>query len=246
MAAPIRLVVRYGSGAAVARDAPALLARTLPLGAVKLLKGAVVEATIVLPNGSELPFAGAVGQSPRGLAVLRRTDDRDFERLVTDAAIGARGDPDPHDPEYELAVVARSGDALKVKNLALEIKRLDQDSKVVKARTGNRMYRLAFLRDTDFKIHLEVLKNPGISVDEVAWFCRQTASRTDALELVGRNADWTANVGVASALVKNAHTPMPIALRLVEKLPLGELKALARGGARPAIVEAARKKLGLA
>lgn len=48
---------------------------------------------------------------------------------------------------------------------------------------------------------------------------------------------------VCTALVRNPKTPFALALKLLDRVPLNELRALAKGGAREQIVHAARKKL---
>jgi hypothetical protein len=48
---------------------------------------------------------------------------------------------------------------------------------------------------------------------------------------------------VRLALVRNPRTPTSVALRLLDLLPDREIRALAKGNARPEVVQAARRKV---
>ena len=45
------------------------------------------------------------------------------------------------------------------------------------------------------------------------------------------------------ALVRNPKTPLAIAVHLLDRLPMSEIRAIAKGRAREQIVHAARKKV---
>jgi hypothetical protein len=63
------------------------------------------------------------------------------------------------------------------------------------------------------------------------------------LKMIAEHREWGGNPGVCASLVRNPKTPMPLALRMLDKVPMNELKAIAKGGARDQIVQAARKRL---
>ena len=102
---------------------------------------------------------------------------------------------------------------------------------------------LDLLKKTTKTLHLFVLKNPRIGLDEVQYAAKQPNLSPDALKHIAEHREWGANATVATALVRNPKTPMPLALRLLDKLPLSEVRALAKGGARDQIVHAARRKV---
>ena len=62
-----------------------------------------------------------------------------------------------------------------------------------------------------------------------------------ALQLIGEHPEWAHNATVATALVRNPRYPSPLALRLLSRVPAAELRLIAKGNARPPIVQAARK-----
>lgn len=111
------------------------------------------------------------------------------------------------------------------------------------AGTGAREVRFQLLRDPNKQLHAMVLKNPRITLEEVQWAARQGALSPDALKLIAEHAEWSQNATVAAALVRNPKTPLPLAVKLVARLPASELRALAKSQGRPPVVQAAKKFL---
>lgn len=123
------------------------------------------------------------------------------------------------------------------------LKAMTVPQKMALALSGSREERFALLRDQNKLLHVYVLKNPRIGVDEVAWAAKNPNLSPDALKLIAENREWNSNAGVVIALVRNPKTPLPLALRMLDKVPLTEVRALAKGGARDQIVHAARRKV---
>jgi hypothetical protein len=107
----------------------------------------------------------------------------------------------------------------------------------------DRELRLRLLRDPNKQIHPLVLRNPRIGLEEVQWAARLTTLNPEALKLIGDHPEWGQTAAIATALVRNPRTPLPVALRLVSRLPVGELRALAKSQVRPQVVQAAKKQL---
>ncbi len=126
----------------------------------------------------------------------------------------------------------------------LEDRSMDQLSlpeRIKLALTCGREERIALLRGPHRQLQLHVLKNPRITVDEVQWAARLPTLAPDALKLISEQPEWSQNASVASALVKNPRTPLPLALRLLPRLAASEIRSIAKGNGRPPIVQAARK-----
>jgi len=123
------------------------------------------------------------------------------------------------------------------------LKALNVAQKMALALSGDRETRFALMRDTNKVLHLYVLRNPRIGLDEVQYAAKLTGLSPDALKFIAEHREWGANATVCTALVRNPKTPLPIALRLLPKLPLTEVRAIAKGGARDQIVQAARKRV---
>jgi hypothetical protein len=87
------------------------------------------------------------------------------------------------------------------------------------------------------------MKNPRIGLEEVLWAAKLTTLNPEALKVIAEHPEWGQNPGVAAALVRNPKTPVPVALKLMPRLPVSELRALARSQGRPQIVQAAKKRL---
>jgi len=115
--------------------------------------------------------------------------------------------------------------------------------KIAQAMSGDREVRMALLRDVNKSLHACVLRNPRIGLDEVQWAAKLTTLSPDALKLIAEHKEWGANATVCTALVRNPKTPLPLALRLLDRVPLAEVRAIAKGGARDALVHAARKRV---
>jgi hypothetical protein len=61
--------------------------------------------------------------------------------------------------------------------------------------------------------------------------------------MIAEHREWSGNPTVCTGLVRNPRTPLPLALKLMDKVPLSDLRMIAKGGARDQIVNAARKKI---
>jgi len=159
------------------------------------------------------------------------------------------GEPDaPSEAGAEAAPAAAESEpgeerAAAPGTVADRIKALSASQKMALALSGSREERFALLRDQNKILHVYVLRNPRIGVDEVAWAAKQPSTSPDALKVIAENREWNGNATVLIALVRNPKTPLPIALRMLDKLPMSEVRALAKGGARDQIVHAARRKV---
>jgi hypothetical protein len=127
--------------------------------------------------------------------------------------------------------------------LSERLKKMTVNEKMQMAMTGTRDERAALFRDTNKSLHLFVLKNPRIGLDEIQSAAKSPNVSPDALKLIADHREWGQNAQVAASLVRNPKTPMPLAMRALEKVPLNDLKQIAKGGARDQLVQAARKKL---
>ena len=109
---------------------------------------------------------------------------------------------------------------------------------------GGRDVRLALLRETNKTLHLYVLKNPRITKEEIALAARMSSINPDVLAAIAASQEWLAIPGVALSLVKNPKTPTPLAVELVDRLPVNDVRAIAKTGTvRQAILQAARRRV---
>jgi len=123
------------------------------------------------------------------------------------------------------------------------IKAMTVQQKMQLALSGSREERLALIRDHTKVAHVFVLKNPRIGLDEVQEAARSPNLAPDALKLIAEHKEWSLSAAICTALVRNPKTPLPLALKLMERVPIAELRAIAKGGARDQLVHAARKRV---
>jgi len=109
---------------------------------------------------------------------------------------------------------------------------------------GGRDMRLLLLRDLNKTLHAFVLRNPAITLDEVEAASKMPGLNPDALRTIAQNKDWQRSSNVLRNLVRNPKTPLPDAVALLDKLPIGEVRAIAKSSSvRMAILQAARRKV---
>jgi hypothetical protein len=120
---------------------------------------------------------------------------------------------------------------------------LSLQEKMHLAMSCDRELRFQFLRDPNKQLHPLVMKNPRIGLEEVLWAAKLPTLNPEALKVIADHPEWGQNPGVAAALVRNPKTPIAVAVRLVARLPMAELRVLARSQGRPQIVQAAKKHL---
>jgi hypothetical protein len=89
-----------------------------------------------------------------------------------------------------------------------------------------------------------LLQNPRITLEEIRTMAGSRQSLPDVLQSIAGHRDWSQNPGILTALVRNPRTPVPAAVRLLDRLPEQELRRLARSNDVPRGVQtAARKRL---
>jgi hypothetical protein len=129
-------------------------------------------------------------------------------------------------------------------NLQQRIHRMTADQKRELALTGDRVERLALLRDTNKLVHTFVMRNPNLSGDEVRLMAGMRNINPLVLEKIAQSPEWTRDQRIVAAVVGNPKTPTPIATRLLDKLAAGELRRLSKAtDVPPAIQRVARRKL---
>ncbi len=212
-------------GLLVRGDAPAGLER-----------GASVELELVTPVGS-VTLAGHVIQVLAGAGVAVTVDPGAVSQLAEAArAAGQRagaqragrttGSPD-----------ARSAAPEPPHGAALA-------RKIQLALHGDKNQRAALLREQNKMIHGYVVRNAQIQLDEVVAIARMTTVAVDVLTFIASRREWAERPEVAIALVRNPRTPVPLAIRLLERVSQNDLRQLARQShVREPIQRAARKKV---
>ena len=124
------------------------------------------------------------------------------------------------------------------------VKALSPGQKMLLAGHADREERFALLRDPIKTLHVHVLRNPRCGSDEALTAAKMTTLSPDALKYISEHPEWSNNAGIGTALVKNPQTPMPVALKMLDRIPNADVRMIAKtGSARGPIVAAARKML---
>lgn len=119
------------------------------------------------------------------------------------------------------------------------LRALPHTEKLLLASKADRSERVILIQDGDPQVLLFLLKNPRITLDEVARIAKSSYLSFQGADLIGKTPQWL-NSDVRVALVTNPRTPIPLAVRLLPTLPPNEIKNLARGSATsPALRQAA-------
>jgi hypothetical protein len=211
-----------------------------------------VRVRLRAPNGRSFDLVGQVVQvvAGQGVAVQFGADAAEtiaeLEQTCADGRDG-RGAGEPEEPQVFApgeSPPSAAGPAGDDQPAHVQIEQMSVNEKRRAALRGRRDMRLLLIRDKNKTVHPFVLRNPGITLDEVEQIAKMPGVNPDALRMIAGNRDWIRSTTVCRNLVRNPKTPMPDALRLLGKLPMSDLRAMAKSGnVRTPIQQAARKKV---
>ena len=102
--------------------------------------------------------------------------------------------------------------------------------KLLLAVKADRTERALLLQDNDPRVLLSLLRNPRLTVDEVARLAKSSFLTYQIADVIMKTGQWMANLDVRLGLIHNAKTPPAFALRILPTLPESEVRSIARGG----------------
>ncbi len=213
---PCVLEVRVPGCAAC--DVPAQIAASIPGVGVAVLFQGDVSALAGLAARLTAPEASAPEALPSDVAALEELPLEEGEE-----------EPPPLTPANAL--------------MSARLAAMTVSQKMQLALSGDREARAYLLRDTNKALHVFVLRNPRIGLDEVLYAAKLPSLSADALKLIAEHREWGGNAQVCTALARNPRTPLPLVFRLLPRVPVAELRAIAKGTGRLQVVQAARKLL---
>lgn len=202
----------------------------LSVGGLRLLTAepaafnTIILVTLRGPWGREAVVRGTVvGSLPGGIALaLDGNPDEHLARLLDR--------PAEESPE-------------KKENVWDHIRGLSQMEKILLAAKADRTERAMLLQDNDPRVLLSVLRNPRLTVEEVARLAKSSFLNHQIAEVIVKTAQWMAVLDVRLALIHNGRTPPAFALRILPTLPENEVRAIARTGTSMALKTAALRQL---
>lgn len=189
------------------------------------------------PWGGELFMQGRVVASlPDGIALAIEGNAVEIlARLLVKPVEEASETPD--------AEVDGSESAEKNQNTWDRVRGLSQMQKILLAAKADRSERALLIQDNDPRVLLSVLRNPRLTVEEVARIAKSSFLTYQVAEVIMNTGQWMSNLDVRLALIRNPKTPQAFGLRILPSLPESEVKAIARGGMNMALKQAALKRL---
>lgn len=112
------------------------------------------------------------------------------------------------------------------------------------ARQGGKTARGLLVKDSNKTLHMFVMMNPKISLEEIEEYSKLPSLSAEAIRHMVKNRTWMASRSVIFNLVRNPATPIDIAVMLVAKLGTSEWRAITNSSTiRSPIAAAARKLL---
>lgn len=150
----------------------------------------------------------------------------------------------PADADADSALAAHDDDARFAdrRSAVQQLETMSLAEKRHAAMHGHKDVRMLIVRDHNKSLHPFVLKNPAISLDEIEQIAKLTGVNPECLHTIASNRDWTRSASVVRNLVRNPKTPVPDALKLVEKLPMDEIRAIVKSASVKGPIQAAARK----
>jgi hypothetical protein len=128
-------------------------------------------------------------------------------------------------------------------SLLARVQKLDVGERCKLGREGDKDCRTLLVRDGNKMVALSVLTNPKLTLNEVEFFAASRNVDEEVLREIARNRDWSKEYAVILALVNNPKTPVGVALTLVPKLHIRDLRFLAKNRGVPEAVRVVAKRM---
>ena len=181
---------------------------------------AQVEVTLRGPFGAEASVSGTVVAAlPDGVALMIDTNADDLlQRLL----------------EKDEKIPQNAWDRMRG---------LSQMEKILLAVKAERSERALLLQDNDPRVLLSLLRNPRLTVDEVARLAKSSFLNFQIADVIVKTSQWMASLDVRVGLIHNPKTPPAFAMRILPTLPIAEVRTIARAGTNMALKQAALRML---
>lgn len=124
-----------------------------------------------------------------------------------------------------------------------QIRGLTQTEKLLLASKADRSERAVLIQDNDPRVLLSVLRNPRLTIEEVARIANSSFLNYQIADVIMKTSQWMGSLDVRLGLIRNAKTPQAFALRILPTLPDSEVRAIARAGTSVTLKQAALRML---
>lgn len=200
-------------------------------------------------GGESFARATVVALLPDGVAVtVDGEPDAHLQRLLarTESPQELAPEPSaiPDDPVSPVREEAGDDDSEeKGRSLWDRVRSLSQMEKLMLAPKADRSERSLLLQDNDPRVLLSLLRNPRITVDEIARIAKSSFINFQIVDVIMKTGQWMSSLDVRAGLVHNPKTPQAFALRILPTLPDSEVRNIARSGTNMALKQAALRKI---
>lgn len=109
-----------------------------------------------------------------------------------------------------------------------QIRMLPVPARLKLARRASRQLRTLLMRDNNTQVALAALLGNPLSDQEVEQAAASRSVPEEVLEAISRKREWISRYNVAKLLLKNPRTPLPISLRLINRMSVRDLRDLGR------------------
>ena len=127
---------------------------------------------------------------------------------------------------------------------AHRIRSMNPSQKAILATRAGRSQRQILLRESSPQVLTGLLVKPRLEAKDVLQLVRSTHATAGLLQRVAEDQRWAKNQEILASVAKNPKTPTPLAVRLVERLRLGDLRTMAKmsAGMREVVRRAALRE----
>jgi len=109
-----------------------------------------------------------------------------------------------------------------------QIRMLPVPARLKLSRGAGRVLRTFLLRDSNTQVALSALLSNNLPEQEVEQIANSRAVAEEILDAIAKKREWISRYGVAKALVKNPKTPLPISMKLINRMAVRDLRDLGR------------------
>lgn len=109
-----------------------------------------------------------------------------------------------------------------------QIRMLPVPARLKLARGASRQLRTFLMRDSNVQVALAALLGNPLSEQEVEQAAASRAVPDEVLAAIARKREWVSRYNIAKLLVANPRTPLPISMRLVNRMAVRDLRMLTR------------------
>ena len=110
----------------------------------------------------------------------------------------------------------------------IEIRQLPVPMRVKMARNAPRQVRLILIRDSNTQVAMTVLTGNSLPDTEVEQIANSRAVCEEVLSAIPKNKEWIGKYNIVKALLKNPKTQLAVALRLLPRMSVKDLRELAK------------------